>query len=201
MPRERGINSLVTHKRQMHIRIRSPKPDSRTSRHLRQQVTYIDIHFNYCDIFSTQYVSWSLHTCLAFRVIKFFNYPVFLILIREEYRVKKSLKFLVAAAGLMAISAATAGTFSTAPCKACHAVDKDVVGPAWKRVAEKYGNEEALAKVFKGGFKVEDRKIASTEPKFKSQAAIMTGQYNTLIKGHEDEAAKALFAAVKSGKM
>lgn len=114
---------------------------------------------------------------------------------------KKSLKFLVAAAGLMAISAATAGTFSTAPCKACHAVDKDVVGPAWKRVAEKYGSAEALAKVFKGGFKVEDRKIASSEPKFKSQAAIMTGQYNTLIKGHEDEAAKALFAAVKSGKM
>jgi cytochrome c551/c552 len=118
----------------------------------------------------------------------------------EECRVKKSLKLLVAAAGLMAISA-TASAFSTGPCKACHAVDKDVVGPAWKRVAEKYGSEAALAKVFKSGFNVEDRKIASSEPKFKSQAGIMTGQYNSLIKGHEDEAAKALFEAVKAGKI
>ena len=113
---------------------------------------------------------------------------------------KKSLKLLVVATGLMAISA-TASAFSTKPCKACHAIDKDVVGPAWKRVAEKYGSEGALAAVFKGGFKVEDRKIASSEDKFKKQAAVMTGQYNTLIKGHEDEAAKALFDAVKSGKI
>jgi hypothetical protein len=48
---------------------------------------------------------------------------------------------------------------------------------------------------------VEDRKVASTEPKFKSQAATMTGMYNLYIKGHEDEAAKALFAAVKAGKI
>jgi cytochrome c551/c552 len=108
--------------------------------------------------------------------------------------VKKSLKLLAAAA-------ATASAFTTGSCKACHAIDKDVVGPAWKRVAEKYGSESALAAVFKSGFKVEDRKIASSEPKFKSQAAIMTGQYNTLIKGHENEAAKALFDAVKAGKM
>ncbi|HTN93042.1 MAG TPA: hypothetical protein VMJ33_00520 [Gallionella sp.] len=113
---------------------------------------------------------------------------------------KESLKLIMVAAGLMAISA-TAGAFSTKPCKACHAIDKDVVGPAWKRVAEKYGSEGALAAVFKSGFKVEDRKIASSEEKFKKQAAVMTGQYNTLIKGHEDEAAKALFAAVKSGKI
>lgn len=113
---------------------------------------------------------------------------------------KKSLKLFVAAAGLLAIST-SASAFSTAPCKACHAIDHDVVGPAWKRVAAKYGSEAALAKVFKEGFKVEDRKIASTEPKFKNQAVIMTGQFKALIKGHEDEAAKALFAAVKSGKM
>ena len=115
----------------------------------------------------------------------------------------KSLNLLiaaVAAVGLMAISG-TASAFSTAPCKACHRVDRDVVGPAWKRVAAKYGSEAALAKVFKAGFKVDERKIASTEPKFKRQASIMTGQFNHLIKGHEDEAAKALFAAVKSGKM
>jgi cytochrome c551/c552 len=114
--------------------------------------------------------------------------------------VKKSLKLLVVATGLMAMSA-TASAFSTKPCKACHKVDKDVVGPAWKRVADTYGSEAALAAVFKSGFKVGDRKIASAEPKFKKQAALMTAQYKTLIKGHEDEAAKALFDAVKSGKM
>ncbi len=113
---------------------------------------------------------------------------------------RNTLKLVVAAAGLMAISA-SASAFSTGPCKACHAVDKDMVGPAWKRVAEKYGNEAALAKVFKSGFKVEDRKIAESEPKYKSQAAVMTGQYTSLIKGHEDDAAKALFEAVKAGKM
>lgn len=113
---------------------------------------------------------------------------------------KKSLTLLVAAAGFMAISA-TAADFSTKPCKACHAIDKDVIGPAWKKVADAYGSEAALAAVFKSGFKVEDRKIASSEDKFKKQAAVMTGQYNTLIKGHEDEAAKALFAAVKSGTL
>jgi len=113
---------------------------------------------------------------------------------------KKSLTLLVAAAGLLALSG-TASAFSIAPCKACHALDHDVVGPAWDRVAKKYGSAATLEKVFKSGFKVEDRKVASTEPKFKAQAAIMTGQYNALIKGHEDEAAKALFAAVKSGKM
>jgi cytochrome c551/c552 len=114
--------------------------------------------------------------------------------------VKESLKLLVATAGLMAISA-TASAFSTAPCKACHAIDHDVVGPAWKTVADAYGSADALAAVFKSGFKVEDRKIAGSEPKFKSKAAIMTPQFNNLIKGHEDEAAKALFDAVKAGKM
>jgi len=114
--------------------------------------------------------------------------------------VKNTFKLVVVAAGLMAISA-TASAFSTGACKACHAVEKDTVGPAWKRIAEKYGTEEELAKVFKGGFKVEDRKIAQSEPKYKGQAALMTGQYDSLIKGHDDEAAKALFEAVKSGKM
>jgi len=114
--------------------------------------------------------------------------------------VRKSLKLVVVAAGLMAISA-TASAFSTAPCKACHAIDHDVVGPAWKTVAKEYGNAETLAKVFKSGFKVEDRKVAQAEPKFKSQASTMTGMYGMYIKGHEEDAAKALFAAVKAGKM
>lgn len=101
----------------------------------------------------------------------------------------------------MVISASASAAFSTGPCKACHAVDKDLVGPAWNRIAEKYGNEAALAKVFKSGFKVEDRKIAQAEAKYKGQAAVMTGQYDSLIKNHEDDAAKALFESVKAGKM
>lgn len=106
---------------------------------------------------------------------------------------------VVAAAGLMAMSA-TASAFSTGACQACHKIDSDSVGPAWKTVAEKYGSEEALAKVFKAGFKVEDRKVAGSIAKWHGQASIMTGQFNSLIKGHEDDAAKALFGAVKAGK-
>ena len=107
----------------------------------------------------------------------------------------------VAAAGLLAISA-TASAFSTAPCKACHAIDHDVVGPAWKDDVKEYGSEEALAKVFKDGFKVADRKVLNSNPgKWKAKAALMTPQFNNLIKGHEDEAAKAIFDAVKAGKM
>ena len=114
---------------------------------------------------------------------------------------KKSITLLMAAAGLMAVSA-TASAFSTAPCKACHAIDHDVVGPAWKDDVKEYGTPEALAKVFKAGFKVSDRKVLNSNPaKWKAKAVIMTPQFNTLIKGHEDEAAKAIFAAVKAGKI
>lgn len=103
------------------------------------------------------------------------------------------------AAGLMAAGSAMA--FSTGACKACHAVGHDVVGPDWKVVADKYGDAKTLAAVFKGGFKPEDRKVAASNEKWKKQEALMTGQFNTLIKGHEDEAAEALFAAVKAGKI
>jgi cytochrome c551/c552 len=108
---------------------------------------------------------------------------------------------MIAAVGLVVAGSATAGAFSTGPCKACHAVGKDVVGPDWATVAKAYGDAETLAGVFKSGFKVEDRKVAGSNDKFKKQAAIMTAQYGTLIKGHEDEAAAALFAAVKAGKI
>jgi cytochrome c551/c552 len=108
---------------------------------------------------------------------------------------------MILAAGLMAAGTATAGAFNTGPCKACHAVGKDVVGPDWKVVADAYGDSKTLAALFKSGFKAEDRKIASSNPKWKGQAAIMTAQYGTFIKGHEDDAAEALFAAVKAGKL
>jgi cytochrome c551/c552 len=113
---------------------------------------------------------------------------------------KKTIGLLVTAAGMMAISV-TASAFDTKPCKACHAVDHDVVGPAWKTVADTYGSADALASVFKSGFSVDDRKVAGSSAKWKSKTMLMTPQFNNLIKGHEDEAAKALFAAVKAGKI
>ena len=106
----------------------------------------------------------------------------------------------VAALAMGTVTTATAGGFSVGKCKACHAVGKDKVGPDWAVVAKAYGSAENLAKVFKDGFKVEDRKLAATDAKWKSKAGMMTGQFRS-IKGHEDEAAAALFDAVKAGKI
>jgi len=68
---------------------------------------------------------------------------------------------MIAAAGLMVAGSAMATDMPAVAkknnCTACHAVDKKVVGPAWKDVAAKYkGNEEAFKttlpnKVRKGG--------------------------------------------------
>jgi len=116
---------------------------------------------------------------------------------------KKLLIAAVAATvGMMSMSTvATAGGFNVKKCKACHAVSKKKVGPDWKSVAAAYGDAATLAKVFKDGFKVGDRKLASSNAKWKKKAGMMTGQYKKLIKGHEDEAANALFDAVKRGKI
>ncbi len=107
----------------------------------------------------------------------------------------------VLGAGVMAPADASAGGFNVKKCKACHAVGKKKVGPSWKDVAEAYGSVDELAKVFKDGFKVEDRKIVAANSKWKSKAGMMTSQYKKMIKGHEDEAAKALFDAVAAGKI
>lgn len=115
----------------------------------------------------------------------------------------KSIITAVAVASLLVSGSAMAGAFSTSTCKACHAVGKDGVGPDFKVVAEKYGDAKTLAAVFKAGFKVEDRKVAQSSAKWKSQAGTMTGQYDNLIKkgGNEEAAAQAVFAAVKEGKI
>lgn len=106
----------------------------------------------------------------------------------------------VAAVGMASTAIdANAGGFSVKKCKACHAVGKDKVGPAWDKVAKAYGDEATLAADFKAGFKT--RRVAASESKWKSKEGLMTSQFNRLIKGHEDEAAKALFAAVKAGKI
>jgi len=104
-------------------------------------------------------------------------------------------------AGAMAPVDANAGGFNVKKCKACHSVTKKKVGPSWNDVAASYGNVETLAQVFKDGFKVDDRKIAAADGKWKKKAKMMTGQYKKLIQGHEDEAAKALFDAVAAGKI
>lgn len=116
---------------------------------------------------------------------------------------KKVLMIAAAAAFVFSagVTTANAGGFNVKKCKACHAVGKKKVGPAWKDVAAAYGSADALAEVFKGGFKVDDRKVASAEGKWKKKAGMMTAQYKKLIKGHEDEAAKALFDAVAAGKI
>jgi len=68
----------------------------------------------------------------------------------------------VLGAGVMAPANASAKSFSVKKCKACHAVGKKKVGPAWKDVAAAYGDADTLAKVFKDGFKVNDRKVSDT---------------------------------------
>jgi len=122
----------------------------------------------------------------------------------EDLFMKKTLMIVAAAAFVMggfAVTEATAGGFNVKKCKACHAVGKKKVGPAWKEVAEAYGDAETLAGVFKAGFKKEDRKVIAANSKWKGKAGIMTSQYKKAIKGHEDEAAKALFDAVARGKI
>ena len=92
----------------------------------------------------------------------------------------------------------TANTFNTGKCATCHSIDHDKVGPAWKTVAEKYGDEATLAKDFEAGFK--ERRVANAIAKWKSKEGLMTMQYRNLIRGHEKEAAHALFESVKNGK-
>jgi len=103
--------------------------------------------------------------------------------------------------GVGGMAPANAGGFSVRKCKACHAVSKKKVGPKWKDVAAAYGSADALAKAFKDGFKKEDRMVAKANAKWMKKAGMMTGQYKKMIRGHEDEAAKALFDAVERGKI
>lgn len=97
---------------------------------------------------------------------------------------------MVAAAGLMVAGSAMA--FSGAPCGACHKANADAAGPSFASIKTAYGSKDELAKVFKAGFKVEDRKVAAGNEKWKKSAALMTGQFG-LIKGNEDAAAAFVF--------
>lgn len=65
---------------------------------------------------------------------------------------------MIAGAGLMVAGSAMAVDMpaEAATCKACHAIDKKVVGPAWKDVAAKYKDDKdavskIVANIKKGG--------------------------------------------------
>ena len=90
--------------------------------------------------------------------------------------------------------------FNTQKCKACHAIDKKKVGPSWKNVVAAYGDEAALADVFKSGFAVGDRKLIASNAKWKGKAGMMTSQYKKMIKKNPEGAAHALFETVKNRK-
>jgi cytochrome c len=72
---------------------------------------------------------------------------------------KRALFAFVAAVTLAAPAMADQALATKNNCMACHAVDKKLVGPAFKEVAKKYaGQKDAeavlVAKVIKGGFGV-----------------------------------------------
>ncbi len=109
---------------------------------------------------------------------------------------------MIAAAALAVVSVSTAAdAFPASKCKACHAINKDKVGPSWKSIADAYGDEATLAAAFESGFANKDRKLAASNSKWKHKTGLMTGQYKRLIKGHGKEAAHALFESVKAGKI
>ncbi len=67
---------------------------------------------------------------------------------------------MIVAAGLMAAGSAMAADMPAVAkknnCTACHAIDKKVVGPAWKAVADKYKGDagawdKVATKIKKGG--------------------------------------------------
>lgn len=69
---------------------------------------------------------------------------------------KRALLIMAAMAAISAPAMADEALAKSKNCMACHAIDKKLVGPAYKEVAKKYaGNPKALemltAKVMKGG--------------------------------------------------
>lgn len=69
---------------------------------------------------------------------------------------KRALFALVAAVSVSAPAFADLALATSKNCMACHAVDKKLVGPAYKDVAAKYSNDKTAvdklaAKIIKGG--------------------------------------------------
>jgi cytochrome c len=77
-------------------------------------------------------------------------------LTHEEEMIKRTLFVLVAAVSVTAPAFADLALATPKNCMACHAVDKKLVGPAYKDVAEKYAGQKGAAdklaaKILKGG--------------------------------------------------
>jgi cytochrome c len=74
----------------------------------------------------------------------------------QEEMMKRILFALLAAASVTAPALADQALATSKNCMACHAIDKKLVGPAYKDVAAKYKGDKAAAdvlaaKVMKGG--------------------------------------------------
>lgn len=102
---------------------------------------------------------------------------------------KLSMMQMVMAAGLMVAGSTLAADMppeGKAKCGACHAIDKKVVGPAFKDVAAKYkGDKEAASKIAasiaKGGSfgwklgVMPPKGMGATDAEIKSMAAFIAG--------------------------
>ena len=86
----------------------------------------------------------------------------------------------VLASGLVATEA-VAGDY-TKKCKSCHSVSKNKMGPAWKTIQAAYGSADKLVAAFAGGFKVEDRAVANSNPKYKKAVKTMSKQFKKIKK-------------------
>jgi cytochrome c len=74
----------------------------------------------------------------------------------QEEMMKRALFALVAAASVTVPALADQALATSKNCMACHAIDKKLVGPAYKDVAAKYAGDKSAAdrlaaKVLKGG--------------------------------------------------
>jgi len=105
-----------------------------------------------------------------------------------------SLKNVVNPCAAKAVAVKVTTNF-TAKCKACHKVAKDAVGPSFKKIQAAYGSSAVLAKVLESGFAVNDRKVATSDAKYKKKTGMMTSQYKKLIK-KKVEAGKFTYQAL-----
>lgn len=81
-------------------------------------------------------------------------------------------------------------------CRACHAIKRRKVGPSFARIAQAYGSPEALAQMFRNGFRPEEIRL----PAWRRKVPMMVGQFRRQIQGHEEAVAYALFSAVERGR-
>jgi len=97
---------------------------------------------------------------------------------------KKTL-MIAAAAAFMVSGFATVNAYAgdyTNKCKACHKVDKDKTGPAFKTIQAAYGDSATLAAYFASGFAEADRKVANSMDKYDGKRGMMSSQYKKIAR-------------------